>query len=74
METLIINIPEKKSDLVKHILKDLGVTIHQTGKPTLSDYKKKIAKLPAWSEEDIKAIEDAGKAFEGFKLIEWQVL
>ena len=64
METLIINIPEKKSDLVKQILKDLGVTIHQTGKATLSDYKKKIAKIPVWSEEDLKAIEDARKAFD----------
>ncbi|HAL82196.1 MAG TPA: hypothetical protein DCO83_08145 [Mucilaginibacter sp.] len=27
METLIINVPEKKSTLVKQLLKELGVTI-----------------------------------------------
>jgi hypothetical protein len=32
METLIINIPEKKSTLVKQILKGLGVTIQHAGK------------------------------------------
>ncbi len=49
METLIINIPEKKSNLVKQILKGLGVTIQQIDKPNLSDYKKKIAKIPVRS-------------------------
>ena len=34
METLIINIPDKKSALVKKLLKELGVTINK------SQYKK----------------------------------
>jgi len=29
METLIINIPEKKSELVKELLKELGVTFRK---------------------------------------------
>ena len=29
METLIIDIPENKSSLVKSLLKELGVTIHK---------------------------------------------
>jgi len=29
METLIINIPEKKSELVKQLLKELGVTFRK---------------------------------------------
>ena len=29
METLIIDIPENKSSLVKSLLKELGVTIHE---------------------------------------------
>jgi hypothetical protein len=32
METLIINVPEKKSTLVKQLLKELGVTIQNKTK------------------------------------------
>ncbi|MBS1503549.1 MAG: hypothetical protein JST32_15885 [Bacteroidetes bacterium] len=44
METLIINVPEKKSALVKQILKDLGVTIKSEVKNQMkpSDYAKSI--------------------------------
>jgi hypothetical protein len=38
METLVINIPDKKSVLVKQILKELGVTINSTTK--INDPKK----------------------------------
>jgi hypothetical protein len=44
METLVINIPDKKSVLVKQILKGLGVTI-KSGTPDKlkpSDYAKSI--------------------------------
>ena len=71
METLIINIPEKNSTVVKQILTALGVTIQQTDKTTLSEYKKKIAKIPVWSDEDLKPIEDARKAFDSLKPQEW---
>jgi len=37
METLIIDIPENKSSLVKSLLKELGVTIHEN-----SDQKARI--------------------------------
>jgi vacuolar-type H+-ATPase subunit I/STV1 len=44
METLIINIPDKKSALVKQILKGLGVTIKSETKDQMkpSDYAKSI--------------------------------
>ena len=44
METLVINIPDKKSALVKQILKGLGVTIKSEIKDKLkpSDYAKSI--------------------------------
>ena len=44
METLIINIPDKKSVLVKQILKGLGVTIKSEAKDQLkaSDHAKSI--------------------------------
>jgi hypothetical protein len=37
METLVINIPDKKSALVKQLLKELGVTFNATNK----DFDKK---------------------------------
>jgi hypothetical protein len=56
METLIINIPEKKSTLVKQILKGLGVTIQEAGKTNLSAYKQKIAKVSVWTDDDLNPI------------------
>jgi len=71
METLIINIPDKKSDLVKQILTELGVTMQQLDKETLSDHKKKLLQVSVWSDDDIKPIEEASKHFENFKPQQW---
>ena len=51
METLVINIPEKKSALVKKLLKELGVTIDEK--------KSKKAKIP--NALTAKTIDDAHK-------------
>lgn len=51
METLIIDIPENKSSLVKSLLKELGVTIH----------KKRVKKVDIPNELTRKTIEDAHK-------------
>jgi translation initiation factor 2 beta subunit (eIF-2beta)/eIF-5 len=51
METLIIDIPENKSSLVKSLLKELGVTIH----------KKSAKKVGIPNEITRKTIEDAHK-------------
>jgi len=51
METLIIDIPENKSSLVKSLLKELGVTIH----------KKSAKKVRLPNELTRKTIEDAHK-------------
>ncbi|MDN3585871.1 hypothetical protein QWY86_04280 [Pedobacter aquatilis] len=51
METLIIDIPESKSTLVKSLLKELGVTIH----------KKSTKKVSAPNKLTRKTIEDAHK-------------
>ena len=40
METIVINIPDKKSALVKQLLKELGVTINSTVK--VKEGKKKL--------------------------------
>ncbi|MFI5137573.1 MAG: hypothetical protein ACHQIM_07080 [Sphingobacteriales bacterium] len=54
METLVIKIPEKKSALVKQILKGLGVTIQPSGKTSLSAYKQKLANVSVWTDDDLK--------------------
>lgn len=51
METLIIDIPENKSSLVKSLLKELGVTIH----------RKTAKKVRIPNELTRKTIEDARK-------------
>lgn len=45
METLIINVPDQKSSVVKLLLKELGVTIQNKGKAKLlvEDINKTIS-------------------------------
>jgi len=56
MERLVINIPESKSNLVKQILKGLGVTIQQENESNPSVYKQKLTKVTTWSDEDLSEI------------------
>lgn len=67
MERLIINIPEKKSTLVKQILKVLGVTIQLEGKSISSTYKQNLTKVTIWPDEDLIIFEESKKAFENLK-------
>lgn len=71
METLVIKIPEKKSALVRQILKSLGVTIQPTGKTSLSGYKQKLANVSVWTDDDLKVFEESKKAFENLKPQQW---
>ncbi len=67
MERLVINIPERKSTLIKQILKGLGVTIQQESQSTPSAYKQKLTKVTIWSDEDLSVFEESKKAFEDLK-------
>ena len=67
----MIKIPEKKSALVKQILKGLGVTIQPTAKTTLSGYKQKLANVSVWTDDDLKVFEETKKAFENLKPQQW---
>ncbi len=71
MERLVINVPEKKSTLVKQILKVLGVTIQQESKFTPSAYKQKLTRVATWSDEDLNIFEESKKAFENLKPQQW---
>lgn len=67
MERLIINIPEKKSTLVKQILKELGVVIQAEQKISQSDFKKNLTNVSVWSDEDLKVFDDTKSAFDNLK-------
>jgi hypothetical protein len=71
METLIINIPDKKSTLVKQILKGLGVTIQQSNKTASSNYKERLANVSVWTDDDLKIFEEGRKAFENLRPEQW---
>jgi len=71
MEKLIISVPDKKSALVKQILKGLGVVVQSQNEVIPSTYRDKILKIPAWTEDDLKVFEQANGAFENLKPQEW---
>ena len=71
MERLVINIPERKSTLVKQILKGLGVTIQHESKSTPSAYKQKLTKVTTWADEDLSVFKESKKAFENLKPQQW---
>lgn len=54
MERLTISVPDKKSALVKQILKGMGVVIQNATTITSTPYKEKLAKVSTWEEEDIE--------------------
>jgi len=71
METLTINIPDKKSALVKQILKGLGVTIQGQNKNEEAAYKKKLLEVTVWSSDDLRHTEAARMSFETLKPQQW---
>lgn len=66
METLIINIPDKKSALVKQILKGLGVTIKAETSDQIkpSDYAKSIKISKKDAEQMRKDISESRNEWE----------
>jgi len=71
MEKLVINIPDGKSNIVKQVLHGLGVYPNDHDAPVKGDYKKRLLRIGAWSDEDIKPIEDGGQSFTDLKAEEW---
>ena len=66
METLIINVPDNKSALVKNILKELGVTIKSEAKDQVktSDYAKSIKISKEDAKKMLKDISDSRSEWE----------
>lgn len=70
MEKLIIHVPTSKSQLVKQLLKELGVAVEQE-KIDKEAHLKEIANMPVWSDEDLKPIEKARSHFDSLKPAQW---
>ncbi|BAU52543.1 hypothetical protein MgSA37_00705 [Mucilaginibacter gotjawali] len=66
METLVINVPDKKGPLVRQILKELGVTIksESTDRMKPSDYAKLIDISKDDAQRMIKDIEQSRAEWE----------
>ena len=69
MEKLIINVPEEKSQLVKQLLKELGVTIEQE-KMDMEAYRKNLAQVSTWTDEEVKIFEETIKHLNNTELQE----
>jgi hypothetical protein len=71
MERLVINIPDAKSNIVKQVLHSLGVAVPGHDIPVKGNYRKRLLKVSAWSDEDLKPVENSGKSFNDLKAEEW---
>jgi hypothetical protein len=71
METLIIDVPERKSVLVKQLLESLGIAIRSADHSNLGSYKRDLANVSVWSDDDLKVFEETKKAFEDLKPQQW---
>jgi hypothetical protein len=71
METLIINVPDKKIVLVKQILEGLGVAIQQSKKTASLNYKQKLANVSVWTDGDLEVFNEGKNAFENLRPEQW---
>lgn len=69
MEKLIIHVPASKSQLVKQLLKELGVTIEQE-KMDVEAYRKDLAQVSTWTDEEVKIFEETIKHLNNTELQE----
>lgn len=69
MEKLIINVPKEKSQLVKELLKELGVTIEKE-KMDMEAYRKDLAQVSTWTDEEVKIFEETIKHLNNTELQE----
>lgn len=74
MTTLTINIPDNKSELVKQLLVELGVSFEDAAAGQTnnsSKLKEALLKVSVWSDEDLKPIEEAMNHFNSIKPAKW---
>lgn len=67
----MINIPESQSEEIKSFLKSRGILVDNPKALDMDAYRKKIANIGAWTEEDIKLFEENRKVLDSFNPQEW---
>lgn len=67
MERMTISIPKAKRALIIALLKELGVTIQVENPSDSSDFRRTLANVSVWSEDDLKVFEKRKTAYENFK-------
>lgn len=71
MKKLVIDIPDKRSSIVKQILQGLRVTIHEVALPVKGNYREKLLNVSAWTEDELKVFEENKQRFNNLKAEEW---
>lgn len=69
MEKLIIEVPEEKLQMVKDLLKAVGVKHSNFPKERIK--KDTLTKVSVWTEKDIEAIETVSKSMQSLSIREW---
>lgn len=71
MERLTINIPDSQSEEVKSFLKSRGIVVDMPKALDMDAYRKKIANISAWTEDDLKLFDENRKVLDSFNPQEW---
>lgn len=69
MEKLIIEVPDEKIQMVKDLLKAIGVKHSSFSKNRTK--KEALANVSVWTEKDIDAIETVSKSMQSLSIKEW---
>lgn len=70
MGKTVVDNTDKRSQIVKKILDGIGGGVDHLKKHSAEEYKAKLEKVSVWSDEDIKALKEAGASIK-FKPAEW---
>lgn len=71
MERITIYIPDSQSEEIKSFLKSKGIALDNPKPLDMIAYRKKIANIGIWSEEDIKVFDQNRKLLDNFNPQEW---
>jgi hypothetical protein len=71
MEQITINIPDLQSEEIKSFLKSRGIAVNSPKSLNMDAYRKKIANIGVWTDEDIKVFNENRKVLDNFNPQEW---
>ncbi|QBQ40281.1 hypothetical protein [Sphingobacterium psychroaquaticum] len=71
MDKLILNIPKKKSTLIKKFLNDQGISYSKEDEFNSNKYKQKLKKISTWSKQDLEILKKVSGTITGIKIPKW---